>query len=102
MRLFDVIYPEGRVVSGESVLDWPLLTDGVQYVIVHEPPPEPRPNRFLTGYVARPSWRHVTIYTGVDRYDPFETGFVKHGSLLPDDEYAALWRVVERLVKPDG
>ena len=85
------IYYSDRTISGETREDWiNAPDDDVQVVVLYREPTYPLPDRHKTGYV------HACIegrmlFTGVDEYDPMETGHVKKGRLLSDAQYWALW-----------
>lgn len=91
MAPWAIYYADGRVVQGGTKADWLAASDeGVQVVVVDGPPPEPRPDRFKTGYVGT-GRADRAFYTGVDNYDPLDYGRMKRGSLLPDAAYRAIW-----------
>lgn len=81
------------VIEGRTQHHWLAApAAGVQVVVVLSPPPDPRPDRHVTGYVECSRTRPGrTFYTGVDEYDPLGYGAVKRGTLLPDAEYRAIW-----------
>jgi hypothetical protein len=60
----------------------------VQVVRLFAPPAYPLPDR-STGYV-HCGLPDRMLYTGVDKYDTLGFG-VKHGSLLSDAAYQAVW-----------
>lgn len=71
--------------------EWAALpADGVQVVVVEEPPSPPYPDRHQTGFVFCGK-THYTYYTGVDVYDPLEYGIPKYGELIGDTEYLEIW-----------
>jgi hypothetical protein len=77
-----IYYADGTTVSGSSEAEWTAAPGtGVQVVVLwEEPPVEERPWRLV---------RDRYLWTGTDEYDPFGWG-AKEGSLLPDEEYAAI------------
>ncbi len=68
--------------------------DGVQVIVVQEPPPDPFPvaERFTNGIVGcnrlKPT---VRFYTGVDSYDPLAYGKSKSGTMMERPAYDAIW-----------
>jgi hypothetical protein len=90
VKRWSIYYAGGLRVEGSGAAEWRAAPGtGVQVVVVHEPPPVPRPDRFATGYVHNGDAAR-TFYTGADTYDPFGWG-VKLGSLIGDAEYHAIW-----------
>lgn len=89
MLLFRAYYAD-RVVEGETREDWLRLPDGLQVVTVFGPHPDNVAEaRSRDGYVFCGSrW---PLYTGVDSYDPLNSGTRKKGLLLPDDQYRLIW-----------
>jgi len=85
-----IFYSE-LVFTGSSRKEWlSAPDDDVQVVVVYEPPPTPKPDRFLTGYVGCGD-KERTFYTGVDSYDPLGYGVAKGGRLLEDTHYQRVW-----------
>ena len=98
MPAFAIYYGDGSVVRGDRRPDWVQAPDtGVQFVVVEAPCPDPFPldERFLTGIVGRNRLNpNVTIFTGVDTYDPVGFGQLKVGTLVDDATYDAIWQQV--------
>jgi len=88
-----IYYANNLVVEGESKEDWLNAPNyGVQVVVVLSPPPEPKPDRFKTGYVVC-GRTDCTFYTGVDWFDPLFFGAPKEGQLLSDEDYFNIWDI---------
>lgn len=86
-----IYYADGSVFNGETGLNWKAAPlEGVQVVVVREPPSDPAPDRHATGFVGC-GRGDFTFYTGVDNYDPLSYGEAKRGLLMPDIEYHAIW-----------
>lgn len=90
---WSIYYASGAVVSGKSKRAWKAAPDtGVQVVVVRDPPPTPRPDRYATGYVECSALKpDVPSYTGVDIYDPLDYGAPKKGALMDRAAYDAIW-----------
>ncbi len=85
------IYYEDLVVSGSTRKQWiEAPNDGVQVVVVMQPPTPPYPDRVKTGFCFCGK-ADRTFYTGVSQYDPLGYDHKKSGLLLPDDEYLKVW-----------
>jgi hypothetical protein len=63
----------------------------VQVVSINQAPAFPFPDRISTGYV-HCGTKEWMLFTGVDEYDPMNTGQVKLGRWLSDERYFAIWR----------
>ncbi len=88
-----VIYYEDHRAVCNNVDDWlNEPQDGVQYVVLNEPPPTPHPDRFATGFVAC-GLNHCQIFTGVDQYT-VNNWPVKLGHKISDEKYRELWDIV--------
>lgn len=80
-----IYYADGSTVEVRDCAEWRAAPDdGVQVVV-------------LLGPVETPRWcysggpvRDRRLWTGEDVYDPFGWG-VKHGSLIGDAAYLAIW-----------
>jgi len=84
------IYYKDAVISGSSKQEWVEAPDeGVQVVVMLEPPSRPYPDRRSTGFVFS-GRTDYTFYTGVDQFDPLGYG-VKTGAWLSDEDYARVW-----------
>lgn len=88
-----VIYSGPEVVHGRTREDWCALADGAQVVIVW------RWDGYR-GWAGMPEDR--TVWTGLDHYDPFDTGCPVAGRLVSDDAYAACWDLATRLTPPEA
>lgn len=96
MPTFAIYYADGSVVRGSEKRDWMRAPDsGVQYVVLEEPPPEPFPipERFVSGIVGcNRLYPTITVFTGVDSYDPAGMGKAKDGTLTDEATYDAIWQ----------
>ena len=92
---FKVFYTNSTYV-GSSVADWEAMPDTeVQVIVVNTPWQRGNhPDRMTTGFVYGRR-KDKTFYTGVDTYDPMNTGSFKAGSLLSDSDYFAIWNQAE-------
>lgn len=85
------IYYSAALVEGRAVDDWIVAPlDDVQVVAVRGSPSYPLPGK-ETGYVHCVT-RGWMLYTGVDEFDPLQTGYPKRGRLLSDEAYFTIWR----------
>ena len=95
MPSFVIYYADGTTASGSAKRDWVQApNEGVQYVVILDPPPEPFPipERFVTGIVGcNRLYPGITVFTGVDEYDPAGFGKTKTGTLIEDEPYRAMW-----------
>lgn len=91
MPRWRIYFGDGSIAEGSTGRQWRRArNDDVQVVVVFTPPPQPAPDRFVTGYVGC-GRKDRTFYTGVDEYDPLDYGTVKRGRLISDEDYLAIW-----------
>lgn len=89
--MFWKIYYKNSVISGSTKKAWiKARSDGVQVVVVMQPPTPPYPDRVKTGFCFC-GRADRAFYTGVNEYDPLRYGHIKSGSLLSDLKYAKVW-----------
>lgn len=84
-----IYYSDGSVVTGRRAKDWRRApADGVQVVVLMEPPAIPRWTYEADGIPVVVKDRQ--LWTGEDEYDPFGWG-AKRGELIDDEDYFAIW-----------
>lgn len=90
---FRIYYADGTVFDGEGIEEWASAPEnGVQVVALMSSRPSswPLPYPKETGFVFS-GRTDRTFFTGVDEYDPLNSGVKKFGTLLSDAEYTAIW-----------
>lgn len=74
---------------GENQEDWiKVPVDGVQVIVLYEPPKIPHWTYPYNDKVVTVTDRQ--LWTGLDVYDPFGWG-IKYGSLISDKDYLDIW-----------